>query len=161
MSSFHIWLNCINLEWNWTNSWNRVAIFDRSLLLIALPLIVFKQFFISSVNWNSIEHVPNPKIAKHFTAVIILVTSKYCIKAATKNPVILFVSNGNLERTRLRERKKLWSKFQSCKLKCWRNWLPHGQRQFKGRICREVCDEINSHSWTYAQYWCDYYQGNM
>lgn len=92
-----MWLNCNNFEWNWTNWVNCWEIFDRFFLRLALSLIAFKLFFISLVNGNSIQHVPNAKIATHLTVTNTLFRSTYCIKIATKNPMGFFVSNGSLQ----------------------------------------------------------------
>lgn len=97
--SFHfisIWLNWINLEWNWTIWANWSTTFDSFRLRFALPLKVCKLLFISLVIGNSMKLVPNPNIAKHLTASITLVMNIYCRKTAAENPSGVFVSNGNL-----------------------------------------------------------------
>lgn len=50
----------------------------------------------SLANGNSNAHEPNSKIAKLLIMVIVLAMSMYCIRMASKNPMGLCVSNGNL-----------------------------------------------------------------
>lgn len=89
-------INCSNFEWNRTNWMNCLTILDRFFLRFAISLMIPMLYFISLVNVNSIEHVPNPKSTKHLAEIIKLISSIYCIEPATKNPSGFFVSNGKL-----------------------------------------------------------------
>lgn len=114
-------LNCINSQWSWTNCWNRLAIVDRFFRRFAASLIVFKSFFISLINGNSIEHVPNPKVPKHLQTIITFITSVYWIETAIKYLNGVLGSKGNLKL--IRERKK-WNAVNKS---VTRKLLPHRQ----------------------------------
>lgn len=89
-------LNCINLEWNSTNSDNCLTHFDRFFLSFASCSIAFKLYLTSLANGNSIKHVPTPNSARHLMVTITLDTSRYCTIIANKYLIGIFASNGNL-----------------------------------------------------------------
>lgn len=103
---------------------NCLPIFDPYFLRFALSLMACKLFCISWANGNSIEHVPNPKIAKHLIVIITAVTSMNEKKLANKNPFGLAHSNGNLS-NRLRSKTKAqiykYCGKTSTNRQCW--WL--------------------------------------
>lgn len=84
-------------EWNWINCDNFSAICVRLRLYFEHILMVFKLHLRSFVNVNNIEMVEKPIIAMPLRIPCAFVTNMYCKATASKYPVRVFVSNGNLQ----------------------------------------------------------------
>lgn len=131
----------------------------------------------SSVSGNSIVSVTIPINIKHSTRTIILLIKKNCMMIATRNPVGLFVLNGNLAVLNERRKSVLLNKIMNSLEKSWLaisvgnfcqftpnykpiyisiyfNYLPNRIYEFEwivSQIGGEVSGKANHHRWQCAK----------